>query len=259
MRWPGTDSDVEDDLDDDTVWRLLVWAGFAAVALGGAVLAAQSERGADRLARLFPLEVVAAIPPAPETKPIAAPGAAEPQLATKAEKRADSGANSPQTSTPVAGASQDITGSSQRTGARGAPAERLPDRPGDLALPNAPEAAGAGAAPQRVVESFAAFAASRAADSVVTSTEFGVDVGSEKTVEGLRALWMSLREHHGPLFAALRPVIAVREAKSTGLELRLVVGPLTDAAAAARLCSALGGAGVPCEPTVFDGQRLAVR
>jgi hypothetical protein len=43
------------------------------------------------------------------------------------------------------------------------------------------------------------------------------------------------------------------------VELRLVVGPLANAATAARLCAALANAGTTCQPTVFDGQRLAIR
>ena len=32
-----------------------------------------------------------------------------------------------------------------------------------------------------------------------------------------------------------------------------------NAGAAARLCATLAAAGQPCQPTVFDGQRLALR
>jgi hypothetical protein len=41
------------------------------------------------------------------------------------------------------------------------------------------------------------------------------------------------------------------------VELRLVAGPLPNAAAAARACAMLPGAN--CHPTVFEGQRLALR
>jgi hypothetical protein len=42
------------------------------------------------------------------------------------------------------------------------------------------------------------------------------------------------------------------------MQLRLVAGPLSDAAAAARICAAITERERPCETTVFDGQRLAM-
>lgn len=93
-----------------------------------------------------------------------------------------------------------------------------------------------------------------------TRTEFGVDLGGEKTVDGLRARWATLRGNHGSTFDGLRPLINIKEgAKSGTVELRLVVGPLANAAAAARVCARLQTKGVPCTPTVFDGQRLSLR
>jgi hypothetical protein len=62
------------------------------------------------------------------------------------------------------------------------------------------------------------------------------------------------------LFDGLRPVIAVREPqKGGGIELRLIAGPLPNASIAARLCAALSAANQSCQPTVFDGQRLALQ
>jgi hypothetical protein len=99
-----------------------------------------------------------------------------------------------------------------------------------------------------------------AAASTATRTEFGIDLGSAATVEGLRNLWSSVKGSHAPLLEGLRPVVAVRDgAKPGALELRLVVGPLANAGVAARLCAALAAAGLTCEPAVFDGQRLALK
>ena len=72
-------------------------------------------------------------------------------------------------------------------------------------------------------------------------TEFGVDVGGANSVGGLRALWRGLlkSKSNAPL-AALRPIIVVKEGSGgLGLQLRLVAGPLRDAAAAAKICAAL--------------------
>jgi hypothetical protein len=100
-----------------------------------------------------------------------------------------------------------------------------------------------------------------AAESIATRTEFAIDVGGDRTVDALRALWTALRNgRHGNLFEGLRPLVAIREnGRPTGVELRLVIGPLANAGAAARLCGSLAAAGLACQPTVFDGQRLAAR
>jgi len=99
-----------------------------------------------------------------------------------------------------------------------------------------------------------------AADSIATKTEFAVDLGGAQNVEGLRLLWSSIRSNQSSLIDQLRPVIAVRETEKSGtVELRLVVGPLANAAAAARLCASFSSAGRACEPAIFDGQKLALR
>ncbi|MET0671224.1 MAG: hypothetical protein ABWY66_14610 [Xanthobacteraceae bacterium] len=89
-------------------------------------------------------------------------------------------------------------------------------------------------------------------------TEFGVDLGRANSVDGLRQLWNTVKGRHGGALEGLRPIVAVREiARSGGVEVRLVAGPLPNAAAAARICALLPGSA--CHPTVFDGQRLALR
>jgi hypothetical protein len=92
-------------------------------------------------------------------------------------------------------------------------------------------------------------------------TDFGVDVGGANSVNGLRALWRGLLKSraNAPL-AALRPIIVVKESSSgLGMQLRLVAGPLGDAAAAARICATLIENDRTCQTTVFDGQRLAIK
>jgi hypothetical protein len=99
-----------------------------------------------------------------------------------------------------------------------------------------------------------------AADSVATKTEFGVDIGGNATIEGLRSLWNTLKMRQPALFDGLRPIISVREGQKPGaIELRLIAGPLANASIAARLCATLAAANQPCLPTVFDGQRLALQ
>ncbi|MBR1120881.1 hypothetical protein JQ628_05080 [Bradyrhizobium lablabi] len=94
----------------------------------------------------------------------------------------------------------------------------------------------------------------------IQRTEFGVDVGGANSVPGLRALWRGLLKSrsNAPL-AALRPIIVIKEGTGgLGMQLRLVAGPLRDAAAAAKICAVMNENKRPCETAVFDGQRLTV-
>jgi hypothetical protein len=87
----------------------------------------------------------------------------------------------------------------------------------------------------------------------------GVDVGSALNYEGLRTLWHSTKNSDPALLEELYPVVTVREnSKTHGVDLRLVVGPIADAEAAARLCKTLSAAHHYCQPVAFDGQRLSL-
>jgi len=100
---------------------------------------------------------------------------------------------------------------------------------------------------------------SNATAVAVQHTEFAVDVGSANSLSGLRALWRGLLKSNSAL-GALRPIVMVRESNTGfGMQLRLAAGPLSDAATAAKICAALIESERPCETTVFDGQRLAMK
>jgi hypothetical protein len=93
----------------------------------------------------------------------------------------------------------------------------------------------------------------------VQRIEFAVDLGSANSVGGLRALWRGILKTNTEL-AKLRPIIVVRErSNGLGMQLRLAAGPLSDAAAAAKICAALTESDRGCETTVFDGQRLSLQ
>lgn len=91
-------------------------------------------------------------------------------------------------------------------------------------------------------------------------TEFGVDLGGANSVEGLRALWRGALKSSSQHLGALQPIIMIRERNDgMGLQLRLVAGPLSDAAAAARICATLlTESNRACETSTYDGQRLAL-
>jgi hypothetical protein len=102
-------------------------------------------------------------------------------------------------------------------------------------------------------------AASTAASGIaVQRTEFGVDLGAANSIDGLRALWRGVLKSNAAL-TSLRPIIVVKERNNgLGMQLRLVAGPLSDAAAAAKICAALIESERACATSVFDGQRLAI-
>jgi hypothetical protein len=109
-------------------------------------------------------------------------------------------------------------------------------------------------------EAVAAPAAEPAPSEIaVQRTEFGVDLGGANSIDGLRGLWRAVLKSNAAALGSLRPIIVVKErSNGPGMQLRLVAGPLSDAAAAARICAAVMESARPCETSVFDGQRLAV-
>jgi hypothetical protein len=252
-------------------WRLGAWSGLTILAVAAAVVAAYTETGGRRLAQGdAPLIPSAAPPSAPEMETrrladaVRALAADRDRLATRVNALARN--------------LDDVTGSIPvRTGSeRGAPNPGASPLPPTLALGPpvsavAPPPVIAAPAPppvrpppqtpivSRPPASPPIAADAAAAGSTATRTEFGIDLGTAATVEGLRNLWTAIKGTQAPLLEGLRPVVAVRDgAKPGALELRLVAGPLANAGVAARLCAALADAGLTCAPAVFDGQRLAL-
>jgi hypothetical protein len=222
-----------------------------------------------------------AVPAAPQTVP--APSApAEPQAASQSPAAAPIVApvattapttvEKPRTDAVAADAGPTRVASvvpSSSTASTATPATSLMPAKSMMAPPDAaaakliePEtpATAVTAAPMPEVTASVSPADDAAPDPVaIQRTEFAVDVGSAKSIGGLRALWRGLLKSNAAL-AALRPVIAVKESgNGLGMQLRLVAGPLGDAATAAKICAALVEGQRTCETTVFDGQRLAMK
>lgn len=102
-------------------------------------------------------------------------------------------------------------------------------------------------------------AASTQDDAPVARTDFGIDLGSAHSMDGLRALWRGISGTHKAQLEGLRPVISVQERKNgLGVQLRLIAGPIKDAAAAARICAVLSDADRDCKTAAFEGQRLSL-
>lgn len=101
--------------------------------------------------------------------------------------------------------------------------------------------------------------ASLAVETTVAPADFGLDLGAANSINGLRALWRGLIKSHKRQLDGLRPLIAVHERRNgLGLQLRLVAGPIKDAAAAAHICAVLSNAERDCKTAAFDGQRLSL-
>jgi hypothetical protein len=93
-----------------------------------------------------------------------------------------------------------------------------------------------------------------------TRTEFGIDLGGETSLDGLRARWKALHGHHRDTLNGMQPLVRVREGSRPGtVELHLIAGPFANAGTAARVCAKLQSTGVACKAAEFDGQRLSVR
>jgi hypothetical protein len=249
------------------------------------------EQGLDSVTGALARQTAAAsTQPAPtaETQPAAPPPAVSPVATTAADvaekPRADAAAAGPAPAT-VASVSQ---GNSQgaSTGPRATLAPPLVAAKSIMAPPDAaaskliePEkpnpvepakpANAVAAVPKPDVVASAPTAddagpdASQAAPSsvAVQRTEFGVDVGGANSLGGLRALWRGLlKSRSNAALTTLRPIIVIREGSGGfGMQLRLVAGPLSDAAAAAKICAGMIENERPCETTVFEGQRLAMK
>ena len=65
--------------------------------------------------------------------------------------------------------------------------------------------------------------------------------------------WAAVKANFGPLLAGLAPARRAATARPAGIDYRLVVGPLPNAAAAAQLCARFAAARAACRPAKFDG------
>lgn len=207
--------------------------------------------------------VVAATVTPPVDKPSTVATVTDPAPAA-APPTAQAPSNQGPSNTPIAAVPPPLMESKSMMGPPDPAAGKLIEPPSALSSPGASsKTAAAPPAPEAVASAPpAADESPEATESLpkVQRTEFGVDVGGANSIGGLRALWRGLLKTraNAPL-AALRPIIVIKESSTgLGMQLRLVAGPLTDAAAAAKICAGMSANDRPCETTVFDGQRLSL-
>lgn len=95
---------------------------------------------------------------------------------------------------------------------------------------------------------------------LVSQTPFAVDIGGAVSLEGIDILWRERTDAYGTVLQGLTPRILLQQTSEGSLDLRLVAGPIHDAADAAILCAQLVASGLQrCLPAIYDGQQLALR
>ena len=117
----------------------------------------------------------------------------------------------------------------------------VPMTPADLAAmvkPVSPAPATAAANPPPSSPPAAAAADPSPAEvSPSTATAYGADIGTALTMKALHARWSGLRATHPALFDGLQPLVSLKQNPRTNrTELHLVVGPYSNADAAAQFC-----------------------
>jgi hypothetical protein len=181
-----------------------------------------------------------AAPPSPAQKPPTAPTAAAPTPSAAMAAPTPAGPMQEAAVTVAQAPAPQASGSSDAT------PKATPDA-GNRAPPSSPLVRVATVEP-----------AEAPAESMVAGG-LGVDVGGATNYEGLRTLWHSTLNSDPTLLEQLYPVVAIREnSKTHGVDLRLVVGPLPDADAAARVCTSLSATHHYCQSVAFEGQRLSL-
>lgn len=277
------------------LWRMTLWGGAAASALLVAVLASRSEIGTQRIAGLFSIrgdrtqlatQVAArSVDAEAETHRLAEAvrgldtenqelkarlaavehnvdditGSVARQIETI--KKTSPGLAAPaQDQAPPAAVAPPPKAAIAEPPANSAPAAVEPrsavPAPSHTLLPPPAAAAVQAAAPA----ANAAAPAPRAEPPAESLPQYGVDIGSAVSIQVLRARWLGIRSAHAQLFDGLMPVVMLREVPQTGrVELRLVVGPVANAEAAAKLCTALTPYRLSCQPTIFSGQHVALQ
>ncbi len=237
--------------------RMALWGATAGAALFAAVMASGTEMASERLNAILHHGggPAAAPPPAPVFD-----AAAETRRLSEAMRKL--AADNERIKSRLAAVEQsmdDMTGSiSRQVEAAKAAAAQTALNTGPTVEATA-AAAASEAAPAPLPVAAPPFA-DTAAQGQAQGQAYGVDIGSALTLPALRARWLSIRAAHPHLLEGLHAVVNVKElGRSSRVELRLVAGPFDQPDAAAKLCASLTALGLYCQPTVFEGQHLALK
>ena len=231
------------------LWRLVVWGSTATTALLIAVMSSRGVVGSQRAAVAAStlggatVAVVQPLQPAPTPQqPAARPFDAQAETKKLADAVRDLTADNDELKSRLAVVEHsvdDVTGSIARQ-AKATAAPPWPDS--GPPVPATPAAIAAVVAP-----------------ALPLPMEYGVDIGSAVSIQALRARWAGIRSAHPQLFDGLAPTVSLSETpQSNRPELRLVLGPIASANAAAKLCTTLERFRLTCQPTIFAGRHLAL-
>ncbi len=257
------------------LWRQAVWGCVAAAALLLAIVAGFTDAGSRRAALMFST-LSAAPSPSPQTVQAQAPSQTVSrslnsdyvvrQLAQAVRSLMDDRDRMAKRLAAVERNVDDMTGSiSQQIEARKAPSD--PPAASWLATATTPliaasatsPSSGWDAAPRPTPIASAAAVQPPEAALPAANAAYGAEIGSASSINALHARWAGIRSTHLQLLDGLTPVVALREnPRSHKTELRLVVGPLGNAAAAAQLCASMMAVQLSCLPTMFDGHNVAL-
>lgn len=243
--------------------RQAVWGSTAAMALLMAVVAGQSETGSQRAAVV--LSSLHLIAPPHQTRAFDAEAASK-QLTQAVRGLTEDRDRLTARLAAVEHNLDDMTGSikseiaTAKAGGTSWPSEQppAPATPAALAAvaaPVVPAPAGI-ATPVPLPPSPLTAEPTPAEPPAAPAVEYGADLGSGASVSMLRVRWAAIFANHPEVFAGMVPMVAVRE-RSRRTELRLVVGPIASAEAAAHFCATLAPFKLSCRPSLYEGQRLA--
>jgi len=254
------------------LWRHATWGLVTAAALAAAVFSSQNEGAAQKVSALLSsLGAQPAAPPAHQFDPEAAAR----QLAQGVRTLADDRDRLAARMNAIEHDMRDMSGTTkQQIETAKAEAIRVakqappwPDSAPPVPMTLADVAVmvkTVSPAPPAAAE--ATSTATSAAESAVPETTasagqpYGVDLGTGATVKFLNHRWASLRAAHPQLFDSVQPVVSIKPNPRTGRsELHLVVGPYADAEAAAQFCDFVVPFRLNCQPTMFEGSRLAAQ
>ncbi|MFY9692365.1 MAG: hypothetical protein WAK35_01340 [Xanthobacteraceae bacterium] len=239
----------------DRLRRLAIWGAAAAAAVLAVAMTSRSDVAVERFAVILHR-------PKPATAPVFDAQAATAQLADAVRGLK---VNDQQLQTRLAAVEHDmdVTGSIAKQ-IQAADASRRADEGPSVA---ATALASTAMAPVDMPPAAASLPAldpikaePQTALPALPKSAFGIDIGSGLTLQALRTRWAAIRTAHPQFFEGLQPIISVREVShSTKIELRLVAGPIAQPGMAAALCAQLAALSLYCQPTIYDGQHLALR
>lgn len=281
------DASDHDRFEDVGLVRLTTWATAACVALSIATLASLSTTGSHRAAI-----AMAALTGGPDSRPAVQVATRQPELENDRRSLNEAlrllASDRDRLMTRLGSLErnlEDVTGSIKGQTIRALP-ERVQEPPPNLdelpAIAADPEPAKpaetpnwlvTGATPWSHAASAAEFpsipapapappvrvtalpAEAQPGATVVSRTEFGVDIGSGSDLEEVRYLWNAAKAQHGTLIRNLKPIVVKREDRGKP-DYRLVIGPLANAGAAAKLCATLSTADIMCSTRPYSGERF---